>query len=191
MSTRNHTAQALLILSIGTAIIIGGGNTLQKWLLAQPHLQITQHYTTEQSKNTKVGAIHIIREANTTTSASLQQQQTATIPASLADQLFGTPAQQHTNTPDAPAPPPITDYFQQLTTSNHLRLDAITSNGAIISGKFIEQGQPITQFAYPAPGTDLNTPEKTIAPKLTKITNDSITITEPIAPHRNHTLKLN
>lgn len=190
--TINRTTQALLILSIGVASIIFGGNILKKWLLAQPTLQVLQHDTTEQSANTNVGAIYIIKETTKTASKN----QNTEIPIDLPDQLFATPTaptNSNTTAPDTNTieSAPITDYFQQLATGNHLRLDAVTNNGAIINGKFIEQGQPITQFAYPAPGADENTTTKLLAAHITKIDRESITISEPIAPHRTHILKLN
>ena len=76
-----------------------------------------------------------------------------------------------------PAPP---DYFALLKSNQLLKLDATAAGkGAFINGKYIPLGQPIEQFAYPAPAG-----QGEIAPVLTAITDTTITVSEPRGKRR-------
>lgn len=175
------TSQALLILAVCAAAIHFGGNKLKQLALAHPSFQVLQRDPPVQAMLTQTGAINVIQEdgAHSQKSAALK-----TIPASIPNNLFG--MGQKDQSPDSAGQSEAIDYFTQL--SNHVRLDAIAQNGAVINGKFIHIGESLDTFAYPAPGENPTAPEKLIAPKLVTVTINTVLLREPISPYRSLTL---
>jgi hypothetical protein len=176
-------AQALFILAVGTASIIFGGAVLKKSMVTSPSFQVLQPEITGESVAGKTGVIHMIKEEG----KGIAETHIVDLSPNIANQVFANTHSKTTNSEVAPA----VDYFTQLTTGEHLRLDAVTHNGAVINGKFVGQGESIEAYAYPAPGENENSPSKMIAPRLIKVSAAGATIREPVSPHRIITLKLN
>lgn len=174
-------SKAFLTLSVGGSLIMLGGPAMQKKLLALPQLQVVDKVNPNQTTIRKASEIHLIREDASGHAAT----SSSDLDAATTNRLFsGTPAKTGvTTTPDA-APKAI-DYFGQLVSGGHIRVDAITDNGAIINGEFVPVGGFIDEFEYPAPGQDENNPKKTLRPRLASVAAGSIVVNESIAPHRS------
>lgn len=179
---QNPDQLALIILIVIGASIHFGGQIITQRILSHPLTQILQRdpQPTAPQHNTN---INIIRTQPGKAAA------VATPAPTKPNQIF--PAPKTANpTPTNNTTAPAIDYFQQLQTGPHLNLTAITHNGAIINGKFHTVGQPIDALAYPAPGEDSNNPGQLITPRLTRITQNSITITEPTTTQKPRQIHL-
>ncbi len=195
--TVSIAAQSLIVLIVGLAALHLGGGALKKTILSRPDLQVLQRDPPAQTVAvTATSKIHVIEEHGTATLPSPTRAAASPLPADLQNRLFastslGTREGSKPGEPNVEAANAPSDYFALLITGEHLRLDALTHNGAIINGHYIPRGGTIDDYAYPAPGTDADNPAKYLTPRLTVISGDTAIVTEPVPPHRKLKLTLN
>lgn len=181
-------AKAILILAIAAAAIQFGSHAIQKKVLSRPEFQVLQRSFHEQTQMAAATNIPIIQKDTKPKTSS------PAFDNSLPDRVFAfIPPSEIKSPPPKPIEPPPIDYFNLLIAGNHLRIDAVMDNGAIINGKFIAINSPITQYAYPANSknkTKTGAP-KMIAPILSETDLDKLTITirEPVKPYRRMALR--
>lgn len=66
---------------------------------------------------------------------------------------------------------PLMDYFKDL--AGMVRVQAVTSSGAIIGGKYVEVGAPLPMYAYPDARTGLP-----LIPRLAAVSARSVTVSD-------------
>ena len=70
-----------------------------------------------------------------------------------------------------PQPVALPDYFKMLQQAVHL--DALTNNGAVLSGRFYAVGEPVSTFAYPSKKN-----QQLTVPVLLRITSNTAVLGE-------------
>lgn len=193
--TLSPAAQALTVLIVGLAGMHMGGGALKTTILARPDLQVLQR-DPPQTTAAAANKIHVIEELGTTAPPSPTSGAASPLPDDIPNTLFASTSRiaivtPNPGTPNAEAANIPSDYFAKLIAGEHLKLDALTHNGAIINGRYIPIGGTIDEYAYPATGTDVGNPSKYLTPRLTSISANVAVVTEPVSPHRTLKLTLN